>query len=158
MDKYLEAIWNAITPEFIMKFAIVYFFIIWISLIVWVLKDIRNRSNNILFQVFCVLIPFVLTPFWIFIYLLVRPTRTLYEKFYAEVEDNLDIILEIVKERKKDLEDKIQKNIEKTDTEIKNIKQNMLKNLITKPITKPVNTKTNEKKDIKITKIKKKEF
>jgi hypothetical protein len=52
VDFFIE---NA-TPEFIIKFIVIYFFIVWISLIVWVIKDVSIRSNSILFQIFCVLI------------------------------------------------------------------------------------------------------
>lgn len=103
-DKYIDYIWNLITFEFAFKFFLVYFFVIWISLIVWVLKDISIRSNNLFVQIISVFIILFLTPLWIFIYLLIRPRTTLYEKYYQEIEDNLDIINEIIEERKRELD------------------------------------------------------
>lgn len=92
-----------ITFEFTLKFFIVYFFIIWIALVVWVIKDISIRTNNLFFQIIAILVILFLTPLWIFIYLLIRPRRTLYDKYYEEIEENLDIINEIVEERKNKL-------------------------------------------------------
>lgn len=107
IDLYLQAMWEAITFEFAIKIAIVYFFVTWIALIVWVIKDISIRSNSLLFQIFAVLTILLLSPLWIFIYLLIRPRRTLYDRYYEEIEENLDIFNEIVEERKKELENKI---------------------------------------------------
>jgi len=107
IDLYLQAMWDAITFEFALKIAIIYFFIIWIALIVWVIKDISIRSNSLFFQSIAVLTILLLSPFWIFIYLLIRPRRTLYDKYYEEIEENLDIFNEIVEERKKELEKNI---------------------------------------------------
>ncbi|MDD2907837.1 MAG: hypothetical protein PHH98_04295 [Candidatus Gracilibacteria bacterium] len=107
IDLYLQAMWDAITFEFALKIAIIYFFIIWIALIVWVIKDISIRSNSLFFQSIAVLTILLLSPFGIFIYLLIRPRRTLYDKYYEEIEENLDIFNEIVEERKKELEKNI---------------------------------------------------
>ncbi len=86
-----------ITFEFILKLIIIYFFIVWIAIVVWVIKDIWNRTDSILFQIFCILIVLILTPLWIFIYILIRPSKTLFEKYYEEIEENLDILSKIVK-------------------------------------------------------------
>lgn len=156
LNNYLATISGSITVEFVIKFIIVYFFIIWISLVVWVLKDIRNRTSNILFQFICLLIPILLTPFGIFVYILIRPSKTLYEKYYDEIEENLDIINEIIEERKKQFENKINKSLEE---ETKQAEKKF-----SKPIDiswknkweQKVEVKTEEPK--KITQIKKKDF
>jgi len=83
---------------------IVYFFIIWIAILVWVIKDINNRTSSILLQIISILIILILTPFGVFIYLLIRPGKTLFEKYYEEIEDNLDMISEFVEDKTKDLE------------------------------------------------------
>lgn len=113
MGDFLNYIWEVVTLEFVFKFCVVYFFIIWVALIVWVMKDISIRTNNLFFQIICILIILLLTPFWVFIYLLVRPRKTLYERYYDEIDLNLNIISEIVEERKKLME------IEKKPKEIK---------------------------------------
>lgn len=99
-----------VTIEIALKIIIAYFFIVWIILVIWVMKDISIRTNSLLFQVFCVLTILILTPFWIFIYLLVRPRRTLYDKYYEEIEENLAIIDELVEERKRQIEEGFKRN------------------------------------------------
>ena len=116
---FVENIYNSVTFDTLIKFIILYFFIIWISVLLWVMKDISNRTNNIFLQIFSVLIILFLTPFWIFIYLLIRPGNTLFEKYYKEIEENLDIFNEIIKEN---VNNKINLSPDKiTDDEILNI-------------------------------------
>lgn len=115
IDLYIGNIWELITFEFAFKFFIIYFFVIWIALVVWVIKDISIRTNNLFFQIISILVILFLTPLWIFIYLIIRPRRTLYDKYYEEIEENLDIINEIVEERKNKL------NIENSEPKTEDI-------------------------------------
>lgn len=96
---YIAYFWETITLEFMLKFFVVYFFAIWIALVLWVARDISNRSESLVFQIFCVILIIVLTPLGIFLYLLLRPRKTVFEKYYQEVENNLAILSEIVEER-----------------------------------------------------------
>lgn len=105
LTPYLESFYNNITFETVIKFMIVYFFIIWIALIIWVTKDIVNRSGSIFLQILSILIILLWTPLGIFIYLLIRPSKTLFEKYHNEVEWNLDIMEEIIEEKNKDFWD-----------------------------------------------------
>lgn len=98
----IDKIYNTITFDVFIKFTVLYFFIIWISVLLWVIKDISNRTNSILLQIISVLIILFFTPFWIFIYLLIRPSNTLFEKYYSEIEENLDIFHDIIEERLKE--------------------------------------------------------
>jgi len=91
--------WETVTIEFMIKLCIIYFFVVWIGLIIWVAKDIGSRSESRIFQLLCVLLMILLTPIWIFVYLLIRPRKSLYEKYYGEIEDNLGILHEIIEER-----------------------------------------------------------
>ena len=95
----INYMWENITFEVFLKFIIVYFFIIWISLIIWVIKDISNRTENIFLQLLSILIIVLLSPFWIFVYLIVRPAKTLFEKYYEEIENNLDTVEDIIKDK-----------------------------------------------------------
>jgi type IV secretory pathway VirB3-like protein len=52
-----------VTIELAVKIIIGYFFVVWIALIVWVIKDISVRTNSMFFQIFCVLTILILTPF-----------------------------------------------------------------------------------------------
>lgn len=89
-------LWENITFEVFIKFLVIYFFIIWISLLIWIIKDISNRTENIFLQILSVLTILLLTPFWFFIYLIIRPSKTLLERYYEEIEENLDIVLQSV--------------------------------------------------------------
>ncbi len=105
MNEILDTIYSYVTISSFIKFTIWYFFVIWFALILWVVKDIFNRTDNILFRISCILLVLVLTPLWVFVYLLIRPSKTINEKYYDEIEDNLDIIKEIIDERLKKKKD-----------------------------------------------------
>ncbi len=94
--------WN-LNFETIVKLWIVYFFVLWIAIIIWVTKDIINRTNNIFFQLFSILIVLFWTPLWVVVYLLIRPGQTLFEKYYED-----DILDEVESEDDED-EPKIKK-------------------------------------------------
>lgn len=79
-----------------LKFLVLYFFLVWISLIVWVYKDITNRTDSVFYQIISLFLVFIFTPFGVFIYLLIRPSRTITEKYYEEIEENLDILSEAI--------------------------------------------------------------
>lgn len=96
---WFEMVWEMVTFEMMIKVAIAYFFIIWIAVLVWVIKDISNRTNNIFLQIFSILLIVLLTPLWVFFYLLIRPGKTVLEKYYQEIEDNLEILSSIVKDK-----------------------------------------------------------
>lgn len=92
---FLSYISSLLTFEIIIKIVVIYFFIVWIAIVIWVTKDIINRTNNILYQIFWILTVLVWTPLWIVVYLLIRPSKTLFEKYYEEAqidEDNLEDI------------------------------------------------------------------
>ena len=160
INVYINTLWQSINFEFLIKFIIVYVFIIWISLFVWVWKDIRNRSSSIIFQVFCLIVAVI--PFLgIFLYLLIRPSKTLYEKYYDEIESNLDIINEIIEERKKQFEKKINNSLkeEKAQVKTKNSKKNNYKYFIKVEKAEKKSDETDvEKDEPRITQIKKKTF
>ncbi|MDP5038944.1 MAG: zinc ribbon domain-containing protein [Candidatus Gracilibacteria bacterium] len=93
----LSELFGNISFEMFLKLIIVYFFILWIAIIVWVTKDIINRTTNIFMQIVCILIVLFGTPFGVIIYLLVRPSQTLFEKYYEEdiVNEELDDVLNL---------------------------------------------------------------
>jgi hypothetical protein len=79
------------------------------------MKDISNRTNSIILQVISVLIILILTPFWIFVYLIIRPSNTLFEKYYNEIEENLDIFHQIIEDRINDKWNKSEKLLKDDD-------------------------------------------
>lgn len=72
--------------EVMLKWVIFYFAFFWIALIIWAARDAINRSNNVFFHVFSILLNIFLPVFWLMIYLLVRPPRTLLDKYYEDLE------------------------------------------------------------------------
>lgn len=63
-----------------------YLVLLWVSLIIWTTKDIISRSNNVIYQIVSILLVVVLNIFGIFIYLGIRPSKTLIEKFFEDLE------------------------------------------------------------------------
>lgn len=98
-DDLSKWFFELITFDLFIKLVVIYFFIIWISIIVWVLKDITNRTNSLLLQLLSLLIVVFLTPLWVFLYLLIRPAKTNLEKMYKEIDDNLDLLSRIMKDK-----------------------------------------------------------
>lgn len=112
---FLSNIFSYLTFESFLKLLAVYFFIVWIAIIVWVTKDIINRTNNILYQIFSILTVLIWTPLWIVVYLLIRPSKTLFEKYYEEVQldDEESWDFELEKDETQEVE--IKKVISKTN-------------------------------------------
>ena len=101
LNNLFEYLSKITTFESFAKLAVLYFFVIWISIIVWVIRDISNRTDSVILQFISILIVLLGTPLWIFIYLLIRPTKTLFEKYYDEIENNLDFLTKSIKEKYK---------------------------------------------------------
>lgn len=104
---YLQYLWDNITFEMFVKFLIVYFCIIWIAIIVWVIRDISNRTDSFVLQLISILLVLLLTPLWVFLYILIRPWKTLFERYYDEIEENLDMFSDIIENKVKWSSEKI---------------------------------------------------
>lgn len=65
---------------------IVYLGILWLALVAWVARDVVQRSRSLFFQTLMILLNMVLPVFALFVYLLLRPPKTLMERYYDEVE------------------------------------------------------------------------
>lgn len=94
---YIMYFWDKLTIEVFIKIVIIYFFIVWISLIIWVYKDITNRTESILLQLLSIFLVTIFTPLGLFIYLLIRPAKSIFESFYEEIEENLDILSQTIR-------------------------------------------------------------
>ena len=66
-----------------------YLGILWLALIAWVARDVIGRSRSLFFQTVMILLNMVLPVFGLFVYLLLRPPKTLMERYYDEVEMRL---------------------------------------------------------------------
>ncbi|MBP7822724.1 hypothetical protein KA050_00025 [Candidatus Gracilibacteria bacterium] len=73
-----------VNPNVVLRGIIVYLFVVWFCIVVWVVRDITNRTRSVTFQVLSILLVLGLTPLGIFIYLLIRPQKTLFEKVFEE--------------------------------------------------------------------------
>lgn len=87
----LEKIMNSSLITWIGIGILLYLCVLWIAIILWVTKDITNRTNNVVLQIISISLVIFLTPiFGLVIYLIVRPAKTLIEQYYEEFE--LDLI------------------------------------------------------------------
>ncbi len=94
VDFFTEFFWNLWTIDFL-KWAMIYFFILWVAIIIWVTRDILARSNSIILQFLSILLVVFLTPIlWLPVYFMIRPSTKkydsdeLYEEVYEEEIDN----------------------------------------------------------------------
>lgn len=65
---------------------LIYLGVLWFALVAWVARDIVGRSRSLFFQTMMILLNMGLPVFGLFVYLLLRPPKTLLEKYYDEVE------------------------------------------------------------------------
>jgi RNA polymerase subunit RPABC4/transcription elongation factor Spt4 len=72
--------------ETIIKWVLLYLAFFWVALVIWVAKDAIARSNSIIFHVLVIILNIFLPIFWLIIYLLIRPSRTLLDKYYEDLE------------------------------------------------------------------------
>lgn len=66
--------------------AITYIFVLWAALVVWVARDAVGRTKSIFFQVVAILLVIGLNIFGLVLYLILRPQKTLLEKYFEELE------------------------------------------------------------------------
>ena len=74
----------------IIKLIAVYFALVWVSLVIWVIKDVTNRTSNIFMHIVGILSVLLFPIFGIFIYLLIRPQKTLFEQYYENEFEHLN--------------------------------------------------------------------
>jgi RNA polymerase subunit RPABC4/transcription elongation factor Spt4 len=64
----------------------VYLFVLWAALVVWVARDVVGRTKNLALQTVAILLTVVLNLFGLLIYLIIRPQKTLLERYYEDLE------------------------------------------------------------------------
>lgn len=69
----------------ILSLMVIYLGILWVGIIWWVARDIMSRSNNLGFQVGSILLGLGFLP-GMLIYFLIRPKKTIEEKYDEELE------------------------------------------------------------------------
>ncbi len=63
-----------------------YVFVVWIAVVIWVARDSVSRSRSLVFQVLMILGTIALNVFGLLVYLIIRPQKTLVEKYHEELE------------------------------------------------------------------------
>lgn len=93
LDSIINFIWSlqefvTLNSSFdtIIKWFLLYLAFFWVALVIWVAKDAIARSNSIIFHVLVIILNIFLPVFWLMIYLLIRPSRTLLDKYYEDLE------------------------------------------------------------------------
>ena len=70
----------------LLKGVLVYIAFLWLAVIVWVARDVIDRSKSLIFQVIMILLNIFLPVFGLLLYLIIRPSKTLLERYYEELE------------------------------------------------------------------------
>jgi hypothetical protein len=81
---------------------VVYVGLLWLSIIVWVTRDAISRSNSLMFQVFAILLNIGFPVLGTLLYLIIRPGKTVMERYYEELEHRL--ILESIQGKNQETE------------------------------------------------------
>jgi len=68
-------------------FAAAFLAALWISLIIWTYRDIRSRSRDPFIHILAILVPIILFIPGILIYLLLRPSTTIEQKYQESLEE-----------------------------------------------------------------------
>ncbi len=64
-----------------------YLFAVWVSMIIWTLRDIRSRSRDIFAQVLAVVLVLIFNVAGLLLYFILRPRETLAEKYERELAE-----------------------------------------------------------------------
>jgi predicted membrane channel-forming protein YqfA (hemolysin III family) len=72
---------------FLSGFSIVFLVVLWVSLIIWTFRDIRLRTKDRLLRILAILVSTVLFIPGVFIYVLLRPQKTLDEAYQNSLEE-----------------------------------------------------------------------
>jgi RNA polymerase subunit RPABC4/transcription elongation factor Spt4 len=73
--------------NYVLAFLIAYILALWIALAIWAFYDIRTRTNDILVQLFSVLLVLLFSVFGLILYLFLRPKETLAEANVLALEE-----------------------------------------------------------------------
>ncbi|MFH1012554.1 MAG: hypothetical protein V1760_02295 [Candidatus Peregrinibacteria bacterium] len=84
--------------EMIQTVGLVYIGLLWLSIIIWVTRDSISRSGSLLFQTFAILLNIIIPILGVLLYLIIRPSQTLLERYYQEMEQRL--LQEAIEEKK----------------------------------------------------------
>ena len=66
-----------------------YIFVLLVAIVIWVARDIVSRTKSLIFQVLAILLVIILNLPGLLIYLIIRPQKTLLEKYHEELEQKV---------------------------------------------------------------------
>lgn len=66
--------------------AVLYFFVIWVALVIWVARDVVGRTRKLVWQVLAIVLVALLNIFGLVVYMILRPQKTLLERYYEDLE------------------------------------------------------------------------
>jgi hypothetical protein len=69
--------------------ALGYFSLLWLAIIIWVTRDVLQRSSSIVLQAFSILLNIAVPFLGVLLYLIIRPGKTRMERYYEELERNV---------------------------------------------------------------------
>ena len=85
MDKIINLISQNISVDIIWYIVLYPFMVFWIWNILYTTKDISHRTNNIFYQILCILIVTAWTPLiWFPLYFIIRPYRKIDDIFWRK--------------------------------------------------------------------------
>lgn len=92
MPSFLTNLFESLNSSALGSFKLIilgYIALLWISIIIWVTRDALARSNSILFQAFSILLTIGIPILGVFLYLIIRPSKTQMERYYERLEANV---------------------------------------------------------------------
>ncbi len=101
LSDFLNRIFTFISSpsfELVQTVGLIYIGLLWLSIIIWVTRDSISRSKSLLFQTFAILLNIAIPVLGVLLYLIMRPSQTLFERYYQEVEQKL--LKEAVEEKR----------------------------------------------------------
>lgn len=66
-----------------------YLFLMWFSLAVWVFNDVRERTEDKVFQTIALILALVGNIFGVAVYLVIRPKETFKEAYFTSLEEKI---------------------------------------------------------------------
>jgi hypothetical protein len=114
----VQDFFSAPTFSFALQGAVGYIALVWIFIILWVARDSGNRSDSILFQLISIILVVITTPLiGLPLYLLLRPSQTLFER------DMCEMLQYLVEDEEEEEEEESRERDKKPKQEKKGMKQ-----------------------------------
>jgi predicted RNA-binding Zn-ribbon protein involved in translation (DUF1610 family) len=87
--EWFESLYDSNFLANILKGVFVYLAALWIAVLIWIARDAINRSSSLLFQIFAISLNIFLPVFGLILYLIIRPSKTIFENYYDDLEHKI---------------------------------------------------------------------